>query len=196
MNIEKTITLTILIIMWLTHARIMFFHKHRLSNKKNDKSFDPLYHPLLANLSFIGASLVQGLFIYLRVLDEPMTTLSLSTLITGVALYFFGLFLRIWAIKTLGKFFTFEIGIRPSHSILKTGPYKILRHPSYTGYLMMAAGFGLSLHSFIAFIILFFPALSFLLIRIYQEEKMLVTHFGKSYAEYQKESYKLIPFIF
>ncbi|KAJ3073416.1 hypothetical protein HK102_006011 [Quaeritorhiza haematococci] len=50
-----------------------------------------------------------------------------------------GCALRLWAFQTLGRLFTFQVGIRNNHKLIKTGPYKYLRHPSYTGSLTVMA---------------------------------------------------------
>ena len=48
--------------------------------------------------------------------------------------------LRIWAMRTLGRFFTFQVTIRDSHVLVETGPYQYLMHPSYTGLVMSLTG--------------------------------------------------------
>ncbi|KIJ30596.1 hypothetical protein M422DRAFT_214489 [Sphaerobolus stellatus SS14] len=60
--------------------------------------------------------------------------------IVGMALVIFGGGLRIICYRTLGKFFTFEITIRPDHKIVDIGPYGVVRHPSYTGSLFLFIG--------------------------------------------------------
>ena len=63
------------------------------------------------------------------------------------ALAFGGLGLRWWSQAELGHMFTFEVGIRKDHRLVQTGPYAILRHPSYTGLLVGIIGIALFLRS-------------------------------------------------
>ena len=52
--------------------------------------------------------------------------------------------LRAWSIITLGRFFQYSIGIQSGHTVVTTGPYRFVRHPSYTGLLIIAAGYGIA----------------------------------------------------
>ena len=61
--------------------------------------------------------------------------------ILGVAAVASGAILRVRCFKALGQFFTFELSIHPSHTLVTTGPYSVVRHPSYTGiYLTLLGG--------------------------------------------------------
>lgn len=61
--------------------------------------------------------------------------------LAALALMIFGAFLREWCHRTLGDLFTFEIMVKDSHSLITTGPYAYVRHPSYTGAFSTIAGF-------------------------------------------------------
>ncbi|HEY4257482.1 MAG TPA: isoprenylcysteine carboxylmethyltransferase family protein [Candidatus Udaeobacter sp.] len=54
----------------------------------------------------------------------------------GVVLFVTGLLLRWWAIITLGRFFTVDVTIEKDHELVERGPFRMLRHPSYTGVLL------------------------------------------------------------
>ena len=80
--------------------------------------------------------------------------------------------------------------------MIQNGPYKYIRHPSYTGLFLEIVGVGLFLLNWLTIIIiliLLFPSLSY---RISIEEKILVEAFGNNYTSYQKRTKKLIPFIY
>ena len=65
-----------------------------------------------------------------------------SVMFAGVALFVIGLLLRWWAIITLGRFFTVDVTIEPDHELVERGPFRLVRHPSYTGVLLALRGFG------------------------------------------------------
>ena len=65
----------------------------------------------------------------------------------GVVLFVAGLVLRWWAIITLGRFFTVDVTIEKDHELVERGPFRVVRHPSYTGVLLAFLGLGLSLRN-------------------------------------------------
>jgi protein-S-isoprenylcysteine O-methyltransferase len=75
----------------------------------------------------------------------------------GVALFVAGIFLRWWAIITLGRFFTVDVTIEKDHELVERGPFRMVRHPSYTGVLMAFMGFALSLGNWAALLVILLP---------------------------------------
>ncbi len=65
-----------------------------------------------------------------------------SFVFAGVVLFVAGLLLRWWAIITLGRFFTVDVTIEKDHELVERGPFRMVRHPSYTGVLLAFVGFG------------------------------------------------------
>jgi protein-S-isoprenylcysteine O-methyltransferase Ste14 len=125
----------------------------------------------------------------------------------GIALlpswvYYFGIFLmlagiaeRQWAIAVLGRFFSNTLGVQSGQKVVETGPYRLIRHPSYTGVLMILAGIGLVVQSWAAVlidIIIFGVAYGY---RMSVEEKILVGELGESYVDYMKRTKRIIPFL-
>lgn len=114
----------------------------------------------------------------------------------GIALLVLGVVFRQYAITVLGRFFSPVIQIQQDHRLVESGPYRYLRHPTYTGLLLAFYGAGLALGNWIilvTFVVL--PTIA-ILRRIRVEEEMLVAHFGKEYEDYKSRTNKLIPFIF
>ncbi|KDQ51226.1 hypothetical protein JAAARDRAFT_81522 [Jaapia argillacea MUCL 33604] len=70
-----------------------------------------------------------------------------ASFILGFILATSGGLLRYWCYRTLGRFFTFELSIRPGHRLVTDGPYSVVRHPSYAGALLCGSGVYLSLFS-------------------------------------------------
>jgi protein-S-isoprenylcysteine O-methyltransferase len=113
----------------------------------------------------------------------------------GIAMVWAGMLLRLWAIRTLGTFFSTQLVIQSSHSLITTGPYRFLRNPSYTGGLITMSGLGISLGNGMSLAILVLTALIVYVWRIRAEEKMLLGEFGQRYEEYKKKTWALIPFV-
>src|SRR4051794_2785052 len=61
----------------------------------------------------------------------------------GIAVMWLGLALRVWAIAALGAAFRTTVEVAPDQAVVTSGPYRRIRHPSYTGLLLIIAGFGL-----------------------------------------------------
>ena len=113
----------------------------------------------------------------------------------GVGIATLGLVIRFAAIRTLGKFFSYELKVVSGQRIVQEGLYKYLRHPSYTGFGLILIGLPLILNSWLGFIaILSLVGVGFS-IRILWEETVLVQHFGAEYRDYQKKTKRLIPFV-
>jgi protein-S-isoprenylcysteine O-methyltransferase Ste14 len=114
----------------------------------------------------------------------------------GIVLMLSGIVFRQWAIWVLGRFFSTRVRIVSDHRIVMEGPYRFLRHPSYTGMLMILLGLGLGSRTWLGTIIIL--ALFSLVIgyRINVEENALRSEFGEQYLEYAKKTKRLIPFLF
>ena len=114
----------------------------------------------------------------------------------GVTLFFSGLCLRWFSIINLGRFFTVNVAIAKDHRVIDTGPYRLIRHPSYTGALMAFLGFGLCLSNFASVLIIVLPVTAAFLYRIRIEEAALSDSLADAYRNYCQRSKRLIPFIY
>ncbi len=113
----------------------------------------------------------------------------------GIVLMLLGYALRIWAVITLGKFFTMKVMIFLNHRLIDTGPYRWLRHPSYSGVFLTAIGFGLA-SGYLLILITFLIILSIVLgYRIFVEEKALREQFGKDWADYSAKRWRILPWV-
>jgi len=116
---------------------------------------------------------------------------------TGLVLILLGLILRWWAILTLRNLFTVKVSILRDHHLIQHGPFRFLRHPSYTGSLFSFLGLGLSFANWLSTIIIFLPILSSFIYRIRVEEQALQEAFGDEYSAYcRRVPYRLFPFIY
>ncbi|MBS0226059.1 MAG: isoprenylcysteine carboxylmethyltransferase family protein [Proteobacteria bacterium] len=113
----------------------------------------------------------------------------------GLIVLLAGLVLRAWSIRVLSRQFTVDVAIRDDHQLIRSGPYALLRHPSYTGALMCFYGVGLMLGSWASLVLLVIPPTLAFLHRIRIEEAVLSLAFPKDYPEYARTTKRLIPFV-
>jgi protein-S-isoprenylcysteine O-methyltransferase len=114
----------------------------------------------------------------------------------GVVLFVVGLLLRWWAIITLGRFFTVDVTIEKDHELVERGPFRMVRHPSYTGVLLAFAGLGLSLGNWAALLIVLVPIGAAFIRRMNVEEDALSGALGPQYTHYIRRTKRLVPSIY
>jgi protein-S-isoprenylcysteine O-methyltransferase len=114
----------------------------------------------------------------------------------GAALVVIGLALRWYSIFYLGRFFTVNVAIAADHHVIDTGPYRIVRHPSYTGALLAFIGLGITYANWLALIIVVLPALVAFMRRMGIEEAALSQALGESYTHYRARTKRLIPGVY
>jgi len=113
----------------------------------------------------------------------------------GIVLMVSGIVLRQWSIAVLGQFFSGTVGIQEGQKVVDTGPYRLVRHPSYTGALLIFVGLGLAVQSWgavLVLLMLFGVAYGY---RVYVEEQVLVSELGDEYVKYSKRTKRLIPYV-
>jgi protein-S-isoprenylcysteine O-methyltransferase Ste14 len=118
-----------------------------------------------------------------------LPVLSLMILVAGLAI-------RWTAIATLGKSFSANVAIRSDQTVHKHGLFRFVRHPSYTGLLMIFLAAGLHTQSWVGLAIILLPPAFALLYRIHVEEQALGSAFGSEYADYSRTTKRLIPGIY
>jgi protein-S-isoprenylcysteine O-methyltransferase Ste14 len=116
--------------------------------------------------------------------------------VAGAGFYLIGQFIRVMAIRTLGRFFTISVRLHEEHKVIQEGPYRYIRHPAYTGLYIINLGFVTLFGSVFAFGVFFLFGLPGLLYRIKVEEQMLTEQFGEEYLEYMRKTKRLVPFVF
>jgi protein-S-isoprenylcysteine O-methyltransferase Ste14 len=113
----------------------------------------------------------------------------------GIFLMFLGVLIRQWAIAVLGQFFSLTVRVAEDHRVVEKGPYRLVRHPSYTGVLITFIGLGLAVQSWGALLVLlgvFSAAFGY---RMRVEEKTLLSELGDNYASYMKRTKRIIPYL-
>ena len=140
----------------------------------------------------IGAGIGLGIWLAFAV---PVAGFPLSPAASRlvVALFLGGLVLRWWAILALGRFFTVDVAIATDHQLVVRGPYRWMRHPSYTGMMLAFAAFALTLQNWVSLAAVLIPISVALAYRIRVEETALISAFGEEYRRYGQATKRLVP---
>jgi len=121
----------------------------------------------------------------------PHTT---SSVWVGAFLCVSGLVFAIWARVILGRNWSGVITLKEEHELIERGPYRVVRHPIYTGILAMFAGTAIPTGYFGGFLGLLVVSVSFWL-KLKREEDLMLKHFPGKYAIYQRRVKRIIPFL-
>src|ERR1700712_2547055 len=113
----------------------------------------------------------------------------------GVVIGWLGLLLRWWSFVTLGKYFTVVLKTSEDQPVVDRGPYRVLRHPSYTGLLLAFVGCGLMFGNWLGAVCSVLTVLVALLHRIRIEERSLNAALGERYADFASGRARLVPFL-
>jgi protein-S-isoprenylcysteine O-methyltransferase Ste14 len=113
----------------------------------------------------------------------------------GVVLFAAGGALRIWPVFVLGNRFSGLVAIQPGHTLVTSGVYRVIRHPSYLGLLINSLGWSLAFRSGVG-ILLTSLLIPLLITRIDAEENLLRAEFGDAYDVYCSNTWRLIPGIY
>ena len=166
--------------------------------------FQPSYNPVTITVKpadrGTGAQIIWSVYVtqlggilectYLRypqsVQWDMVTTIALTAMLGGLSL-------RTWAVFTLGQYFTMHVAVQKNHPIIRTGPYRLLRHPSYLGAFVMYLATTIFLHAWIAAVAATILLLFAFVRRIRHEERVLTEQLGQEYESYCSGVYRLIP---
>jgi protein-S-isoprenylcysteine O-methyltransferase Ste14 len=121
--------------------------------------------------------------------------LSTPVMVAGLAVEAIGLALAIMARRHLGRNWSGEISIKVNHQLIRSGPYRMLRHPIYTGLLTMYAGTAVVVGTWLALAGFALAVLAYVR-KIRLEEANLKVAFGVDYEAFRRESWALLPGLF
>lgn len=147
----------------------------------------------LTNFVVIAGTLgAAGALTAVRSLHTPAPN---GLMAAGLLVMWAGLALRIWSISVLGPAFRTTVEVDPEQPVVTSGPYGLLRHPSYTGLLVIVAGFGLGLGEWLSLAVCLVVPSFAVVRRIQVEEAEMVGVLGDAYRDYQSRTKRLIPFV-
>jgi protein-S-isoprenylcysteine O-methyltransferase len=149
---------------------------------------------LIAVLWWVGIAMDFALSLFL-----PQASFSRSRtalFFAGICLMLSGIALRWYSAAVLGKYFTFDVAIQSGQIVIEVGPYRYIRHPSYSGALLSLLGFGLALGNWAGLAATLCCMGIAYAYRIRIEEAALASALGDIYEQYRKRTWRLVPFVF
>jgi len=142
----------------------------------------------------VGLAITAAVMVIARVpaaaIDGP-TAFWLGCVLFGV-----GLTLRWYSIFYLGRFFTVTVAIHSRHEIVDTGPFKLIRHPTYAGALLAFLGLALCLGNWLSVLLVMLPIVWAFGRRMKVEETALASALGTPYTSYMRRTKRLVPWIY
>jgi len=181
----------LLLVLWLLSEILLSLRRRAAKVRRRKGRFGSVVWVwLVIAVSIIAANAVLFLTPP-RFPGHPLvyTVISACLILAGIAI-------RWWAILTLGRFFSVDIALQKEHRIIQEGPYRRIRHPAYSGLLIIFLGMGIAFHNWFSLILIVAPITALFLYRIKIEEAALGEELGTAYLEYRRSTKKLLPGIF
>jgi protein-S-isoprenylcysteine O-methyltransferase Ste14 len=172
----------IAVVYWIVSAR---------GNKATAYRLNPVWRTL-------ALLVLIGLFLAIRARPDIFTyslypaTETLRW--TGAVVCAAGVGFAIWARQTLGSNWSGNPTIKEGHELVEAGPYRLVRHPIYTGILVGLAGSGIGSGQVKHLVVLGVAAV-LLWIKLKVEESLMLRQFPQAYPDYMKRTKALIPFV-
>jgi protein-S-isoprenylcysteine O-methyltransferase len=104
-----------------------------------------------------------------------------------------GMALRAWSLRALGEFYSPVVEVRPDHRVIRTGPYRFVRHAGYLAGLLQSVGVGLMFESVVGAAAMAFSWSTVFLPRIVEEEGVLLSTLGQDYEDFCRDRARLLP---
>jgi len=120
--------------------------------------------------------------------SHPVAQIAFDVVVVVV-----GLFLVLEWRSLLGRFFTIDVRVHPGQTVVERGPYRWVRHPSYTGLILIFVGIGFALGNWAALAVLAVVPTAGLVVRIRIEERALLDGLGEPYHRFAASRPHLFP---
>ncbi|HXE54043.1 MAG TPA: isoprenylcysteine carboxylmethyltransferase family protein [Tepidisphaeraceae bacterium] len=173
----------IFLLYWIVHA---FGNKR--STFKQSRSSRLLY--LVITTGFVYA------IVSIRQLRIPLVRTTLATQLAGIALCASGIGIAIWARRVLGTNWSGIVTLKEGHTLVRRGPYSLVRHPIYSGVLLAAAGSFLAVLPTLQGVICLCFLFVGLRLKSLFEEQVLSRQFPDEYPQYRREVKALVPYVY
>ena len=176
-------TIPILWLIWLAYWLI-----EARNTAVTQRSESPLTAVVYRGATVVGLVLIFGL-------KRPPTQLWPVTVplrCVAVILALGGFSFAIWARRHIGRYWSARVTLKEGHQLIESGPYRLARHPIYSGLLLSMAATVTTIgtiQSVVGYVLL----VGALVFKLAAEERLLTANFGEAYKEYQNRVKALIP---
>jgi len=148
-------------------------------------------------LAFAACTIAAETWLYLAPPIVPAAAIrhTAAAFAAGMVMFLTGMWLRAWSFHELGRYHTWSIVVSPDQPVISTGPYALVRHPGYTGGLLICAGTGLMSANWAGLAAIVLLPLAVIVWRIRLEERALLAGLQDRYRRYAKQHKRLIPLV-
>lgn len=138
------------------------------------------------------------IFLYLAVIyrwrwNFALTRHTRAAAAVGLIVTLLGVILTAWSKIVLGAWFSTTLGVKPGHQVVTRGPYRLVRHPMYSGLLLVLLGGALVYNSDAVLLLLCAPFCGLFYWQSVIEERLLAAHFGDAFSQYRGATGRLFP---
>ena len=121
--------------------------------------------------------------------DEDIARAGLAVMLAGMAL-------RLWSARVLGASYTRTLRVAATQRLVRAGHYRVVRHPGYTGSILMWTGAAIASGDVLGVVVIVFVTVRAYTLRVRAEDRMLKARFGPEYDEYARRVRRLVPFVY
>lgn len=176
-------------VVWLLIWALIGSWSKRAQRRESRLSWMLHMLPLAIGAWLLAASHVNS------ALDAPIYPRYPAFCWIGLVLTWGGLAFSVWARLYLGSNWSASVQIKQEHELVRTGPYRFVRHPIYTGMLTAFLGSALALDQWRGLLALLI-VLAGIVYKLRLEERWMVETFGDAYRDYRAHSSALLPFVY
>ncbi len=176
----------VLVIVWVVGA---------LRTKRTVQSQSSASQLLYTAILLVGVYMIFAKQSGIPWLDRQLFSVNIPIVLAGLLVVLIGVAFSIWGRLILGSNWSNRVTVKENHTLVRTGPYRIVRHPIYSGILLGMLGSALQRGGIRCFVGVLICGLSFWL-KTRAEERFMVQSFGEQYLHYRDKVKALAPFIF
>jgi protein-S-isoprenylcysteine O-methyltransferase Ste14 len=179
-------------VLWLAWLVYWFLAALNVKATRRRERFGSLI--LNRGLLVVGALLLAFHRQPIRPLSARFLPVSMAAYWTGLVMLAGGLAFAVWARRHLGRNWSAIVTVKQDHELIRSGPYRLVRHPIYTGLLLAILGTAIAIGEWRGLVAFALMTIG-LVLKMRTEECFMVETFGAEYARYRAEVPALIPFI-